>query len=172
MYPRPSSHLTTPGTPQITNIYTHTHVSQGLPSAARLLAARPYHSGYLLKKRERCLGLCPPQWPPRLFVLAGRFLYRFASERSRRPKGYPIPLEGAEFRCVLWLWLLGGWLVWAARERRGHPPHSDAEAHAHRDRPLDDELLPHCFVVCTLSKEMVLAADSAAERQRWLEQLR
>lgn len=78
-----------------------TKPTQGLPSAARLLAARPYHSGVLLKKRERCLGLCPPQWPPRLFILSGRYLYRFASERSRHPKGYPIPLEGAEFRCVL-----------------------------------------------------------------------
>ena len=78
---------------------------QGLPSASRLLQARPYHSGYLQKKRERCLGHCPPRWPPRLFVLAGRYLYRFASERSRCPKGYPIPIEAANFRSV------GGWVV-------------------------------------------------------------
>ena len=77
---------------------TNPQLQQGLPSAARLLAARPYHAGVLLKKRERCLGLCPPQWPPRLFVLSGRYLYRFASERSRRPKGYPIPVEGMDFR--------------------------------------------------------------------------
>lgn len=39
-------------------------------------------------------------------------------------------------------------------------------------RSIDDELLPHAFAVCTLSKEMMLAADSAEERRRWLEQLR
>lgn len=39
-------------------------------------------------------------------------------------------------------------------------------------RPLDDELLPFCFAVSTLSKEMVLAADSAEGRRHWLEQLR
>lgn len=72
--------------------------SQGLPSAARLLAARPNHSGYLRKKRETCLGFCPPKWQPRLFVLAGRYLYRFKSDHSLRPKGTPIPIEGADFR--------------------------------------------------------------------------
>lgn len=40
------------------------------------------------------------------------------------------------------------------------------------DRPIDNEAYPFCFLVCTLSKEMVLAADSAEERRRWLEQLR
>lgn len=72
--------------------------SQGQPSAARLLAARPNHSGYLKKKRETCLGFCPPQWQPRLFILAGRYLYRFKSDHSTRPKGTPIPVEGADVR--------------------------------------------------------------------------
>lgn len=38
-------------------------------------------------------------------------------------------------------------------------------------RPID-EAFPYCFIISTLSKEMVLAAASEEERRRWLDQLR
>lgn len=37
---------------------------------------------------------------------------------------------------------------------------------------VEDELMPYCFVVSTLSKELVLSAGSEAERRRWLDMLR
>ena len=66
-----------------------------LPSAPQL-AARCDRSGYMEKRRERCLGLCPcaePIYRRRFVVLKGAFLFKFATEQGVRPKGTPLPVE-------------------------------------------------------------------------------
>jgi len=109
--------------------------NDSISAAQACRAASSYH-GQLYRKRERCLGCCKPQWKSRLFVIVGRFLYRFTSFESARPKGTPLALEGMEVQAV------------------------------------DDEIYPFAFVVSTLSKAMVLAAETTEARAAWLDELR
>lgn len=121
----------------------------GLPddllTASRLLRARPDHSGWLYKKKERCLGLCPclrPLWQRRFFVISGRFLYRYASPESHVPKGAPLPLESLQVRVL-------------------------GEEEGEEERAI----VPFLFLISTLSKEMVVAAETEDARRTWVQQL-
>lgn len=105
-------------------------------SASQARRAGACYQGQLYKKRERCLGFCKAHWQPRFFVIVGRFLYRFASAESDRPKGAPLALEGMDVRA------------------------------------LEDEALPYAFLVSTLSKAVVVAAESADARAAWMHELR
>ena len=62
--------------------------------AAYELCVRPgAKSGFAKKRAARCCkGLldCCPIWNKRFFVLYGDFLYRYASNRSKKPKGVPL----------------------------------------------------------------------------------
>ena len=76
------------------------------PSTQALLATRPSKTGWLMKKNERCLGLCNewmccrPRWKARFFVLSAGFLFRYKTDTSRRPKGTPLPMDAADARAI------------------------------------------------------------------------
>lgn len=113
--------------------------------------------------------------------MCGQFLYRFASETGGTPKGVPIPLECATFRCadrpyvILYPFSLtlssymvdmSGVLGDISRVTKALP------LYLLLGRVVTDEVMPFSFVVSTLSKEMVLAAATDHERRVWIEQLR
>lgn len=72
--------------------------------AAYELAIRPgAFAGYLHKRAARCCkGLldCFPIWNRRYFVLYGDYLYRYASNKSKKPKGVPLMLSATTVAVV------------------------------------------------------------------------
>jgi len=70
--------------------------------AAYELAVRPgARTGYMHKKAARCCkGLldCCPIWNKRYFIIYGDYLYRYASSKSKKPKGMPLMLAVASVR--------------------------------------------------------------------------
>ena len=70
-----------------------------LPSASDLLSLDPIKHGWMDKKRSSIISTlffcCINQWKKRYFILIGNFIFRYASPRSEKPKGAPIPLDAA-----------------------------------------------------------------------------
>lgn len=98
-------------------------------------------SGWVEKRRERCLGLCPsccgPVYRRRFMVLKGAYVYKFGSEHASRPKGTPIAVEAATVeRAVL--------------ENEPEEP----------ERPL--------LRISTLRKEWLVRCESEADADAWV----
>ena len=166
------------------------------PSTQALLATRPSKVGWLMKKNERCLGLCNawaccrPRWKARFFVLSAGFLFRYKTDTSRRPKGTPLPMDAADARAIadadapFCLEVRAGAReqksletaraplclsllgAWSRRAPRPPPP----RAHPRLTPPRAARSPP--LEVGTLRKAYVLQAASAHERDAWLAALR
>lgn len=70
--------------------------------AETLQAGHMLHSGYLDKKHyylsgllDGCCAGCSFTWKRRYFVVKGGYLFRFGKAGAAKPKGTPIPLDGA-----------------------------------------------------------------------------
>mmetsp|Transcript_22386 Transcript_22386/g.43887 ORF Transcript_22386/g.43887 Transcript_22386/m.43887 type:complete len:174 (+) Transcript_22386:126-647(+) len=96
--------------------------------------------GYLLKRGLKfqtmpCFGTI---YKRRFAVIRGKFLYRFASENHKRPKGVPLDLE--DFTVEL----------------------ADYEVDD------DGEVLPFAFRLISVRKTYLFSAGSAGEREQWI----
>ena len=131
------------------------------------------HAGWLLKRHERCLNLCPswmpgtrPTWRRRYCVLRGEYLFRFAGAHARKPKGTPISLRGMTAAFV------------GEADEEYEPPSNDAYddsaagASAAGTGADDGGKLGYLFRVATLRKEFVFGAPTREARAAWVRALR
>lgn len=147
------------------------YLGKGL-SAPSMLNASPSQSGEVLKLHvpvfytllpaflQRFLSFCfksfAPSWKSRHLIQLGGYIYRFTSEKSKAPKGSPLPVQEVEVH-----------LLEDLADVQGI---DDYHSLAPNRNDLDNEMTYFC--IATLRKRHYYAVSTREEAQVWVNTIR